>query len=467
MKTLNEQHKLIKEGKGHKGVFLKEAKAQFPQWIRNAATYKEVTTILKDKGIINENLVSLGAVNQSVSPPKESYETAFENFLEEAKKKKEDSVKAEMKEVSKEVKDYDSKNFDRKDMENPDNLIFDQIMKGYYTEMKNPKNSEKTMDELKKIVFKNLAKDSIYYTKNGQFGVEDLGYETEAPGLGRGTQVKDAGPGGGYGTPTKKKFPEGDVGTGYIEVPKKIKGSGLEVINVTTLNENKDSNNTTENLHEQKLRKVINNIIREELNENVQKELKSIDKEAEVETIKIKIERIETAIEKRQTQLSKLDEDEDLKNLTDKKKLKALGKDIKVLEKAKAKLEKTLAKLIGKKKKEVLDEDESLEELDKTKTDVGELNPELEKSVELTNTLKDTLDNLEEDDNPKINPERAKELAIDAENDFDRLTGGDNGLSNEDALENILSQIDANKTDEYEFVEKHLMFTYNLGSGNA
>ena len=30
MKTLNEQHKLIKEGKGHKGVFLKEAKAQFP-----------------------------------------------------------------------------------------------------------------------------------------------------------------------------------------------------------------------------------------------------------------------------------------------------------------------------------------------------------------------------------------------------------------------------------------------------
>jgi len=437
MKTLNEQHKLIKEGKGHKDVFLKEAKTQFPQWIRNAATYKEATTILKDKGIINENLVSLGAVNQSVSPQKESYETAFENFLEEAKKKKEDSVKAEMKEVSKEVKDYDSKNFDRKDMENPDNLIFDQVMKGYYTEMKNPKNSEKTMDELKKIVFKNLAKDSIYYTKNGQFGVEDLGYETEAPGLGRGTQVKDAGPGGGYGTPTKKKFPEGDVGTGYIEVPKKIKGSGLEVINVTTLNE------------------------------NVQKELKSIDKEAEVETIKIKIERIETAIEKRQTQLSKLDEDEDLKNLTDKKKLKALGKDIKVLEKAKAKLEKTLAKLIGKKKKEVLDEDESLEELDKTKTDVGELNPELEKSVELTNTLKDTLDNLEEDDNPKINPERAKELAIDAENDFDRLTGGDNGLSNEDALENILSQIDANKTDEYEFVEKHLMFTYNLGSGNA
>ena len=191
------------------------------------------------------------------------------------------------------------------------------------------------------MVIKNLAKDPIYYTKNGQFGIEDLGYQEETPGLGRGKQVKDAGPGGGYGTPTKKDFPEGQVGTGYIEVPDKIEGSGIIVKDVTTLNENKDSNNITENLHEQKLRKVINSIIREELNENVQKELKSIDKEAEVETIKIKIERIEAAIEKRQTQLSKLDEDEDLKNLTDKKKLKALGKDIKVLEKAKAKLEIT------------------------------------------------------------------------------------------------------------------------------
>ena len=56
MKTLNEQHRLIKEGKGHKGVFLKEVKSTFPQWIRMGASYKEVTTILKDKGIINENL---------------------------------------------------------------------------------------------------------------------------------------------------------------------------------------------------------------------------------------------------------------------------------------------------------------------------------------------------------------------------------------------------------------------------
>ena len=450
MKTLNEQYQLLKEGKGHKDVFLKEARSKFPQWIRNASTLKETTTILKNKGIINENIVDAKPINQLVSSKKESYETAFANFIQE--------VKAEEKKVSKEVEDNLDHNYNYKDKEDPNNMIFDQIMKGYYTEMKNPENSEKTMEELKDMVIKNLAKDPIYYTKNGQFGIDGLGYQTEAPGLGRGKQVKDAGPGGGYGTPTKKDFPEGQVGTGYVEVPDKIEGSGLVVIDVTTLNENKDSNNTTENLHEQKLRKVINSIIREELNENVQKELKSIDKEAEVETIKMKIERIEAAIEKRQAQLSKLDEDEDLKNLTDKKKLKALGKDVKVLEKAKAKLEKTLAKLTGKKKKEVLDED-TVTEAEGDPEDAKELADELERAKTAADALSNT-ELFEEE-------ESMAKLASRAEDEFERLTGRDgspDGLNDMDALENLLSTFDADMTDEIEFVEKHLMGKYDLGN---
>jgi len=462
MKTLNEQHRLIKEGKGHKGVFLKEAKSTFPQWIRMGASYKEVTTILKDKGIINENLVSLGAVNQSVSPQKESYETAFENFLEEAKKKKEDSVKAEAKEVSKEVKDYDSKNFDRKDMENPDNLIFDQIMKGYYTEMKNPKNSNKTMDELKKIVFKNLAKDSIYYTKNGQFGIDGLGYETEAPGLGKGTQVKNAGAGGGYGEATKKKFPVGDVGTGYMEVPKKIKGSGLEVKNVTTLNENKKSVN-----EESKLRNVINTLIKQQIQENVQKELQQIDKEAESEILASKLEKIEAAIEKRQSQLNRLDEDEDLKNLTDKKKLKAIGKDIKFLEKAKVKIEKILDKANKKKglKKEVIDED-TVTEADGDAEQAKETADELERAADAAKEIGDTELFEEDEDVVDYREESLTKIAIEAEDMFQEFIERD-GMNDMVALKAVLAQFPSYMGEEIEFVEKHLMGKYNLGpAGN-
>ena len=232
--------------------------------------------------------------------------------------------------------------------------------------------------------------------------------------------------------------------------------------------ENKDSNNTSENLHEQKLRKVINNIIREELNENVQKELKSIDKEAEVETIKIKIERIEAAIEKRQTQLSKLDEDEDLKNLTDKKKLKAIGKDIKVLEKAKVKIEKILAKANKKKglKKEVIDED-TVTEADGDAEQAKETADELERAADAAKEIGDTELFEEDEDVVDYRKESLTKIANEAEEMFEKLTGRDgspDGLDDMDALENVLSEFPTYMGEEIEFVEKHLMGKYDLGN---
>jgi hypothetical protein len=200
-KTLQDQYLLIKEGKGHKGVFLTEAKRQFPDIVRNAATFEEAAASLKTKNIIAENIVGLTAVNSPFnSKKKESFETAFENFLAEAKKENEDEkVKAEEKKVSKPVEKDLEKNFDYSDEKNPDNMIFDQIMMGYYAEMKDPKNADKTMQELKDIVFKNLSKDPIYYTKDGQFGIKDLGYVTEAPGLGTPKEPKGKYKSSGYG----------------------------------------------------------------------------------------------------------------------------------------------------------------------------------------------------------------------------------------------------------------------------
>jgi hypothetical protein len=126
------------------------------------------------------------------------------------------------------------------------------------------------------------------------------------------------------------------------------------------------------NEEESKLRKVIREMIDAELSvlpktslkESVEKELAAINKEAEHEIIASKLEKVQALIDKKQTQISRLDEDEDLKDLTDAKKVKEISKDIKSLEKAKAKLEKMMHK--GKAKsprKEVIDEtDEIIDE---------------------------------------------------------------------------------------------------------
>jgi hypothetical protein len=199
--TLQDQYLLIKEGKGHKGVFLTEAKRQFPNIVRNAATFEEAAASLITKNIISENVVGMTTVAGYEPRKKESYETAFEDFLAEAKKKvaEDEKVKAEEKKVSKTVEEDLDKMHDNTDEKNPDNMIFDQIMMGYYAEMKDPKNAEKTMQQLKDIVFKNLSKDPIYYTKDGQFGVKGLGYTTEAPGLGEPKEPKGKYKSSGYG----------------------------------------------------------------------------------------------------------------------------------------------------------------------------------------------------------------------------------------------------------------------------
>ena len=329
-KTLQDQYLLIKEGKGHKGVFLTEAKRQFPNIVRNAATFEEAVASLQTKKIITENVIGLTSVNSIFEPKKkESYELAYEAFLAEAKKKEneDEKVKAEEKKPSKKVEEDYSHIYNQKDPKDIDNLIFDQVMTGYYAELKDPKNADKTMQELKDIVMKNLAKDSIFYTKDGQFGEKGLGYVTEAPGLGTPKEAKGKYKASGYGD---------------------LKES------IQPINE-----------EESKLRKVIREMIAEELSttsktslkEGVEKELAAINKEAEREIIASKLEKVQALIDKKQSQLTKLDEDEDMKDLTDKKKVKEIEKDIKALEKAKAKLEKMMGKGKGKAKKtEVLGE---------------------------------------------------------------------------------------------------------------
>jgi hypothetical protein len=419
-KTLQDQYLLIKEGKGHTGVFLTEAKRQFPNIVRNAATFEEAAASLITKNIITENIVSLGPINSPFdSKKKESYELAFENFLAEAKKKKEnedEKVKAEEKKVSKRVEEDYSHNFDNSDEKNPDNMIFDQIMMGYYAEMKDPKNADKTMQELKDMVFKNLIKDPIHYTKDGQFGVKGLGYTTEAPGL---------------GTPKEAKG--------------KYKASGYGDLNesIQPLNE------------EDKLRKIIREMIDAELStdlksplkESIDKELMAINKEAEHEIIASKLEKVQALIDKKQSQISRLDEDEDMKDLTDSKKVKEITKDIKALEKAKAKLEKMMHK--GKAKlprKEVIDEtDEIIDEAE------GDLDPdEIKKAESSIKNIQTMADKIAKTELFEIDEETAGKIKELAEKAYEEYG----------TLEDVLREFE--DEDEKEFARQHLTDAYGL-----
>ena len=162
MKTLQEQYNLIKEGKGHKDVFLKEAKRLFPNVVPNSATFNQTAKLLKQRSVISENIFPL-MPSSGLNPF-----TSFDKFVNE-------DVKATESKTTKEVNQAETAGYDYKDPKNLDNQIFDQYLSGLRVEME--KDPKLTMDEAKEVVAKNLEKDPIFYTKNAAFKVDGLGYK--------------------------------------------------------------------------------------------------------------------------------------------------------------------------------------------------------------------------------------------------------------------------------------------------
>jgi hypothetical protein len=173
MKTLQEQYNLIKKGKGHKGVFLKEAKRLFPNIVPNAAEFKQASKLLKQRSIISENIFPL-IPSSGLNPF-----TTFDKFVNE-------EAKATETKTTKEVEEAETAGYDYKDPKNTNNQIFDQYLNGLRFEMEQnlellADNPSEALLKAKDIVAKNLAKDSLYYMKNAAFGIKDLGYTESAP----------------------------------------------------------------------------------------------------------------------------------------------------------------------------------------------------------------------------------------------------------------------------------------------
>ncbi|CAB4138655.1 hypothetical protein UFOVP331_215 [uncultured Caudovirales phage] len=215
MQTLQEQYNQIKQGKGNKPHFLKQARHLFPDYINQYNNYEDTINILKSKSILSENKANLGMVSGG---GRKDWFSLFE-----------ENIKAEEKKVSQQVLDKQAHAYDNKDVKNIDNVYGNSFLNGFYTEMQDPKNKLKTPDQLKQIVAKNLGKDWNYYATNAQFGIKGIGYTDEAPGLGKPKDPKGKWKASGYGdldfeTEKVKANTKDTLGAGEAKttMPKKV-----------------------------------------------------------------------------------------------------------------------------------------------------------------------------------------------------------------------------------------------------
>lgn len=352
MKSLQNKLNLIKEGKGNKELFLKEARGMFPNIVTNALTFDQAVHNLTERGILSEGFIG-------ISSKKPNNPDWFSIFNE--------NVKADLKKTDKEVEELETAGYDYKDTKDSNNLSMESMLSGYYAEMLDPKNAEKTEEEIKEMVVKNLEKDPMHYMKDGAFGIKGIGYTDEAPGLKASdtdkmmpvklNEAMYAGSDGDYEhdleTEVKaneyyekglQAYTEGDMLTA-----KKYHAAALKAGSWLGW--------TEEDLP---FYSEINHNLTEAKNKAMEKKIKEIEKQSEAAKVEAKLKAINELISELESKLS-VTEGEDVAEMVDKKKVKELKKNIKFLEGKKKRYEKEKARMEGKygkkKDKELMDEE--------------------------------------------------------------------------------------------------------------
>ena len=278
------------------------------------------------KELLNENLgyIDLKPINPIEVSPKKDFEVKYAQYLAE-------EAKIEEKKATKEVEEIQSHNFDYKDKNNLDNQIGQEVMNGVYFESK--QNPDKSIEEIKEIVSKNLAKDGQYYIKNAAFGIKGLGYqETELE------EVSGKHASSGYSDKLKK------------------------VVKESLIKENWGSYNNQVK-EEEEVEAPKPSTPKKAKKESIDSKLAEIGKQGDVVKMEAQINFLDEIIEEKNTRLNSIAEDENLSELVDKKKMKDMQKEVKLLEKKKAQMEKVYEKMCGQKytKTEIVDEADDVE----------------------------------------------------------------------------------------------------------
>ncbi len=382
----------------------------------------------KNKELINEELgqvVTLKPINTIEASAKDPFWTKFENFLAEGgtlepivnteekvnTKEEDDKIKAEAKKIDKTIENVDSHNYDYK-AENINNVNAQEVLTGIQCEINY--NKELTLDEAKELAVKKLAKDPLHYVKEGQFGIQGLGY-TEAKTQkadgkhsysGYSEKLKDGstemqvvkesinesfGQVVTSGNPNSLAAQSGNIIRQMMaekEEEKKLpmdemedEGTAVSYSDTTSeaakpdfadIDGDGDKKETMKQAAKDKKKKVKK--------ESIDSKLAEIGKEAEKVKMEAQLDFLHDHIDEKVNRVNSIQEDENLSELIDKSKMKQMQREIKDLERRKAKMERIYEKSCGSKysKKEMVDEMDAVSFNDKnnpTQGPAGERDP--------------------------------------------------------------------------------------------
>ena len=404
------------------------------------------------KELINEELGQIvtlkplvNLTSEDFNPNKQAWETKFENFLAEGgtldplvnnedkvkynSKEQDEKIKADPKlkfemdnklggsyKVSDAVENIDSHNYDYDPkVENINNVNAQEVLSGVQLEINY--NKELSLDEAMELAVKNLAKDPLHYVKEGQFGVQGLGYKESKTKKADGKHAYS-----GY----SEKLKDSD---NAMELVKESKELVLEAFSQVVTSGNPNSlaaqsgniirqmmaekeeekklpmdemedegtavsySDTTSEAakpdfmdidgdgdKEESMKQAGKDKKKKMKKESIDSKLAEIGKEAEKVKMEAQLDFLHDHIQEKVDRISSIQEDENLSELIDKTKMKQMQREIKDLERKKMKMERIYEKSCGSKyaKKEMVDEMDAVSFNDKnnpTRGAAGERDP--------------------------------------------------------------------------------------------
>tara|TARA_B110000444_G_scaffold55638_1_gene51877 strand:- start:2009 stop:3244 length:1236 start_codon:yes stop_codon:yes gene_type:complete len=316
--------------------------------------------------------------------------------------------------VSNEVENIESHNYDYSPkVDNINNVNAQEMQNGVYCEVKN--DPKLTLDEAQALAIKNLASDPLYYVKNGAFGVKGLGYEEPKVqendgetygGSGYSAKLKDSPDAmqvvkesvkdvlkehsiGGVATSGNPNSIAKQMGDYFTQMMEEHGLNDGQVVNEENKEKDLPMDESAEDARQEaieasqeaagmeeearpdypdvdgdgdkdeSMEKALADKKKKKMKkESIDSKLAEIGKQGENVKLEAQLDYLTDHIAEKIERVESIDEDENLKELVDKSKMKAMQKEIKLLEKRKAKMEKIYEKSCGKKyqKKEMVDE---------------------------------------------------------------------------------------------------------------
>ena len=126
--------------------------------------------------------------------------------------------------------------------------------------------------------------------------------------------------------------------------------------------------------------------------ETMDSKLSEIEKAGKITTLEAQIEAISEMIESKNQRISMVTEDDNLSELVDKKKMKEMQREVKLLEKKKAGMEKMYEKMCGKKYvQEFFSSSTSFEKIDKNEEEFEQMNENKNKNIMKKSDLKEMI----------------------------------------------------------------------------